>query len=210
VGFFRSPLPVFRAIGDALGFVESDSATTEYENGPVRPRLNVQASIESGAVKINDFILSRTDAGGGANTTVDVNVHDLADWTEIRNRASTFVGVAGSEVPPGHDAWIIRVGVMSTAGAVVSSCEVFTDAPTVVAGFGGVPLYFANTPTASGLMLLTTGLNVPILLPLPWFVPRPLQKIHDFRFRLTTTGVNTTNLTFTVLSAPQGVFRKLY
>jgi len=208
VGRFRSTRASFRAIADALGFLEADSATTEYENGPVKPRLNVQASIEAG-VNFSSFIFLRTDSAGGADTTVDIDVHVLGDWAEIRNRGVTFVGVAGTEVPPTHDAWIISVGIDLTVGAAIDNAVIFYHASTVGAGSSRIPLYFGDTVGAIGLLRGSVQAS-PIVLPLPWPILPVALQTHSLRLKLNTNTVVSTNLTLGVLSAPPGVFRRLY
>ncbi len=212
MGLFRGSRPSFRAIADALGLLQSDAATSEYENGPVRPILDVQASIEAG-VDYSEFILLRTDPGGGADTTVDVDVHVLADWTEIRNRGVTQVGVAGSEVPAAHDAWIIRAGVMVSSGVNFTSAALFTNTATVGAGTGAIPLWFGDSTVRGGAaieMIVNATLISPFLLPVPWWVPPVNQQLGNLQFRLLTSGVVSTNLILGVLSAPQGTFKRLY
>jgi len=208
VGLFRSSRPVFRTIGDALGLLEANSATVDYENGPVRPRLDVQASIEAGA-NLSEFILLRTDVGA-VTDIVDVDVHVLADWTEIRHRNATFVGVAGTEVPPTHDAWILYVGVSTTLASAYTASSIFSTTPTVGAGDGNAIWFFADTVAAGFLATRTARFDPPNLIPLPWYIPPEAERMTKLQFRLVTSAAVSTNLTFGVLSAPAGTFKRLY
>jgi len=198
---------VFRAIGDALGILTGD-AVTEFDVGPVLPRLDVQPSLEA-AVNYSDFVLLRTDIAGGANTTVDVDVHVLTDWTGIRHRNRTLVNIPGSEVPAGHDAWIIRAGVSSTTG-LITRCSLFWETATLGAGGGHVPLFYGDARLSNSALVRGPNLDSPLLLPLPWWVPPVAQLTAHLRFELVTTGVISTNLVLGVLSAPPGTFRRLY
>lgn len=209
MALFKSSRPVFRSVADALGLLEADAATTEYESGPVKPRLDVQASLEA-VVNYSEFVLGRTDGAGGTDTTVDVDVHVLGDWDEIRRRNVTFVGVAGTEVPAAHDAWIIRVGVSATVPSNFETATLFTLSPTVVAGDANVPLFHADTVIVGELLARGAALDSPIILPLPWWVPPVNDQLGSLKFRLNTSNAVSTNLVLGVLSAPRGTFRRLY
>lgn len=206
----RPSFRAFRAIGDALGILTAE-AVTEFEVGPVRPRLNVQASLEAGVVRYSEFILLRTDVGA-ADTTVDVDVHVFDDWTEMRSRGQTFptTGVPGSEVPEDHDAWIIRIGISTTVSAAFLESEVWTETPTLGAGAGFTSMFHADQVTTQGFGARGATLESPIMMPLPWFVPPLSQSLGSLRMRLRTSAITSTNLVLGVLSAPAGVFRRLY
>jgi len=209
VPLFKSSRPVFRAIGDALGLLESNSATTDYENGPVKPRLDVQASMEARA-DYREFLLLRTDVGA-ANTTVDIDVHVLGDWTEITHNGVVFVAVAGSEIPPLHDAWIISAGVSLTIGASLDSCEIFSETAATGAGSGRVSRLFGDSTTAQlANVTRSTDLAPAIMTPFPWWIPNVAEQASNLRFNLDTNAAVSTNLVLGVLSAPPGIFKRLY
>jgi len=199
---------VFNAVADALGFTDG-SAVTKYELGPVRPRQDVQASIESGIVNYSEFILLRTDVGA-VTTTVNINPHTLADWTEIRNRGRTLVGLVGSEVPGDHDAWIISAGVTVTVVGAISNAEIFTETPTLGAGVASATLWFGDVANPRGGVMRAASRETPYTELLPWYMPPNKQQVFNLRFRLQTNAAVSTNLLLGVLSAPQGVFRRLY
>jgi len=209
VGLFRGNRPVFRSIGETLGLLESESATTEFENGPVRPILDVQASIEA-VVDYSEFILLRTDSAGGADTTVDIDPHVLTDWSEIRNRGRTLIGIPGSAVPPTFDAWITTVGVTCSNASTLDEVEIFSLAPTVGAGNGQIIMFFGDTPTPFGHVLRGSADNPPFIVPLPWLIPPLGLQTSTLRMRLNTNGVVSTNLTLGVYSGPPGTFRRIY
>lgn len=212
MGLFRSSQRAFRGISDALGLLEADAATTEFENGPVRPRLDVQASLESGVVRYSQFVFGRTDGAGGITSEHGISPHVLGNWSEIANRNKTEVGVAGSEVPPGHDAWIIEVGITNTAPANWTEASIWRQLNTAVAGSGDTILWHGAVSLNQGQVVRNAALDSPILLPLPWWLPPVDQETGSagMLLRLVTSNAVSTVLTFGVLSAPQGVFRRLY
>lgn len=209
MGRFRSTRAAFRSIADTLGFLEADAATTEYENGPVRPFLDVQGSIEHQVV-FSEFILGRTDVAA-VDTTVDVQVHVLGDWDEIRTGGVTFAGVAGSEVPPSWDAWIIRAGVSVSASAVnFTDADLFTVAPVIGVGSAMVDMWFGDTELPSGNVVRNSTHDSPQIVPYPWWIPPVDQQTNTLRFRLRSSDAVTSNLVLGVLSAPPGTFKRLY
>jgi len=208
---FRSRSRAFAAIADALGFQESDAATTEYENGPVRPTMDVQASLESSVVRYSQFVFSRTDPGGGVIGTASIRPHVLADWDEIASGNVTRVAVAGSEVPPDHDAWVIEVGLQVTSAASFVDASIWRQLDTVVAGSGDTVLWFGDATTRHLSITQAAGIT-PIILPLPWWIP-PVDSqtgAVNLRVEIATGNAITTNVTLGVLSAPRGVLRRLY
>lgn len=206
MALFTPARRVFGAVVDALGFT-GDGALTKIDLEKAIPTFSTDASVEAAQVRYSEFILLRTDVGAD-DTTVDVDVHVLGDWTEIRNRGRTLVGIAGSEVPPEHDAWIIRAGVATTVGASFTTANIFTDSPTLGAGSGQVPLYFGDVIRIgrAGSLLSPS----PYVQPPPWYVPPVAEQAGSVRFNLATTGATSTNLTLAVLSAPPGVLKRLY
>lgn len=208
MGLFRPSIPSFRAIGTALGLLEADAATTQYETGPVRPRMDVQASIEA-EVNYSEFVFLRTDVGA-VTSIVDIRPHVLGDWAEIIHRNSNFVGVAGSEVPPTHDAWVIYVGAQVSTLAPFTSGEIFSEASTVGAGASRIEYWFGDDAVANGGVTRGSAHDSPIMIPLPWWVPPTVQQTSTLKWRLVTSAAVSTNLSLGIISAPPGVFKRLY
>ncbi len=206
MGLFRSNRPVFRAIADSIGLLQGDAATSEFENGPVRPRLDVQASIEA-ACEYRTFVVSQNDAG--ADTSVlDLDFFDSGDWTEITERNRTFI--VSNPIPPLHEGWVIGMGAMSTVTASLTDIIVWREQPTAVSGIGSELLYKGNT-AQSGLVISRGSVGAsPILIDLPWWIPNLTVTNALMRTQITTSAATVTNLMFRVLSAPIGTFKRLY
>jgi len=205
VSIIRPSRRVFRAIGNALGILTGE-AVTEFEIGPVKPRLDVAPSIEAGA-ELRTFILQIIDVG--ANTTfADLDFFDEGDWSQIllRNRVNT---VANLQVPAGHEGWVIGMGVTQTASALTRAVF-FRDQITSLAGAATETLYFGDIP--SNGVIVTRGVrdDSAILEPLPWWIPPTELTDQLLRMELVVSGAVTTNIMFRVLSAPVGTFKRLY
>lgn len=212
---FKPSFPAFSALQDALGILDSQGATTDYENGPVLPRLNVQAALESGVVRQAAFMKVVVDIAGGDETLFDARPHVLADWDEIAVGGVIFAGVAGTEVPPTHDAWITDIGVeIVTLAANFTSMALAMRQTTVAAGSAFRPIYFGNTTFTIDTTTLCITRNAtfddPIIGRLPLWVPPPSVSAETIRGRLVTSNALTTTLMFEVLSAPRGVLQRLY
>ena len=148
---------------------------------------------------------------GAVNTTVDIDVHVLGDWSEIVEKGTTFVAVAGTEVDPLHDAWIVQCGIRLTVASALNGAEIIQRTEVVGAGFAGISHWFADTPTpqtACGARSAT--FLSPFNIPVPWRIPNVAEQVGKMRFNLDTNAAVTTNLALGVLSAPPGVFRRLY
>lgn len=201
----------FRAASDALGF-DGPDGVVEFETGPVRPRLDMQAALESGRVRYSQFVFSRTDGGGGSTATQNIRPHVLADWTEIASRQTTFVGVAGTEVPPDHDAWVIEAGIEISSGANFTDASIWRRLATTPAGNADIILLHGDTRLVTAQMVRNATFDSPILLPLPWWIPPVSEQtgVNTLACSIRTTAAMTTNVCLSVLSAPRGVFRRLY
>ncbi len=209
MGLFTPSRRVFAAFRDALQFSGDGANLTKVELGHAQPIADLQASIEAAQVRYSDFILLRTDAAGGADSTVGIDVHVLADWSEIRNRGRNLAGVAGTEVPEEHDAWIIGAGVDVTVVAAIDEAEIWFRAPTIGLGQSRQMLYVGDFSLTGPLTRNITN-DSPILKPLPWPILPVGKQAHGLEFHLNTNAVVSSNLTLSVLSAPPGVFRRLY
>jgi len=207
VGIFRPSFQVFVGIADALGLLEADSATTQYENGPVKPRLDVALSIQKTAVW-REFIFSRTDIAGGATTSVDLDFYDSTggNWDEIFVRNSSAIL---DTIPAGHEAIVVEVGADTTVTAAFTSLQIARR--RVTAGVGGAhqTLFFGDTPDSDLTLTRNATHDSPILMPLPWYFPVPAISDQVIRARLVTLNATVTNLMFNVLSAPPGVFSRI-
>ena len=203
---FRPTNRVFSAIAEALGFLESDAATTGYENGPVKPRLDVGNSIQRSAVW-RRFIYGITTVGADT-TTINNDFYTAGTWDaiEILNRD---VGSAAGVVPESHEAIVVGVGARASVDANFTSVYI-RRLRTAAIGALQEALFFGDQSNGTDIVTRNATHDNPILLPLPWYF-NPLS-IDDVNLSVTTeTSAAATILTmFDVLSAPVGVFPRIW
>lgn len=201
---FRPSFPVFTAIGEALGLLEADAATTEFEVGPVRPRLDVGIALQKSAVW-RTFIFAHTAGAGAETTTTLLDFYTVTNWDaiEVANRDSlAFL------VPPRHECIVIGVGARASSNANIDSVSI-QRRRTAVIGLLSQALFWGDESDFTLIMTRGTAHADPVLTPLPWYFP-PLG-IQDAKLSVTVDSSNAVTVltTFDVLSAPVGVFPRL-
>jgi len=200
---FKPGFPTFSAIADFLGILEADGATTEYENGPVKPRLDVSLAIQKTAVW-RTFILIVSNVGA-ITSTLELDFRTNDNWDAIRQRNRE----AFNPVPLTHEILVVGVGGMVSANGNVTS---FSLVRRLVAVVGPVnhTLFFADAGTDDATMTRGSENGSPVLVPLPWYFPLADLSDQAIRSQFITTGNATLSMSFNVLSAPPGVFSRIW
>jgi len=194
---------VFSAIADALGFLETNSATTLYENGPVRPRLDVGKSIEQTAVW-RTFLFAITEVGAAtAITAFDFYTALNWDTIEVRNRASdAFV------VPATHECYVVGVGARCDVNAALNSVSV-RRRRIATAGETDQILFFGDNSELTTIITRNATHDDPVLRPLPWYFPPLGVQNAEIVVDTDLSAAATLFTVFQVLSAPPGVFTRM-
>jgi len=205
VHLIRPSRRVFRAIGDALGILDG-SAITEFEIGPVKPRLDAAPSVEA-ASRYLQFMVGQVDGAGGATTVADLDPRTTADWTEVLVNGEPE---AGAEVGANEDCWVIGCYETNTSNANFTDTQIFFQltrapslAPVEIVWLGDLSL-------SSNAVVRGAARDSPILKPLPWFIPPRNVADLTLSHRTLTTNATTWTIVLEVLAAPRGTFKRLY
>jgi len=201
---FRPTTKPFSAIADFLGFLEVGAATTEYENGPVKPRLDVGLSIQKSAVW-RTFIYSVPHGAGATTASVTNDFFTSTNWDaiEVKNVASVL-----NVVPPTHEAIVVGVGGRASVDANLTSISI-TRRRIATIGEAGITLFWGDTGENTNSVSRNSTHDSAILMPLPWYFP-PLTLSNEEVIIATAASDTVTLVTvFHVLSAPPGVFTRI-
>jgi len=197
---------IFAAVSSALGLRGSKSLTKVDLEAAIAV-FSTQPAVEASST-LRTFIKSKTDIAGGATTEVTHDFRAPNSWDEIYTRRD--VGTATEGVPDDEEIWVIGAGVLATSSANFTRAMMYLEHPTIVTGDATESLYYADTASTAHVIGQAGALGTPFMTPLPWWLPLPGLSAGVIKSTIVTSGVVTTNILFRVLSAPPGVFKRLY